>query len=180
MSDDLKKTIEHRTSWYARFAGILIGFSITIAVLIFTVANEDIAKSPQYGYSLAAFIYSALAFFNAYSWYGRAYESSERLSKAYLYGSICYYTGYWSILLGLIYLTSLVQIPTLNYPFLIPFVVLLYTYVINLIEFGKTLYDKKSRLDGIILLVVFVIFIFISYRTIPIEPLLPFLRILNP
>ena len=105
MSIDFKEIIETRARWYANFGGILIGFSITIAVLIVALANEEIVKSPQYGYSLAAFIYSALAFFSTYTWYGRATEKSEKQSWDFLYGSIFYYTGYWSILLGLIYLT---------------------------------------------------------------------------
>lgn len=187
MNDDFDGIIETRARWYANFAGILIGFSITIAVLIVTQANEGITKLPQYGYSLAAFIYSALAFFSTYTWYGRATErigatedsESIKLARkkkrdAFMIGSIFYYTGYWSVLLGLIYLTTLIQLQTLNYPFFIPFVFLLYTFVINLKE---SLWEilKGEKLNGFILLVLLFVFIYISYKTIPLDPFFGFL-----
>lgn len=177
MSIDFEEIIETRAKWYANFGGILIGFSITIAVLIVALANEEIVKSLHYGYSLAAFIYSALAFFSTYTWYGRATEKSDKQKKYYLYGSIFYYTGYWSILLGLIYLTSLIQIKTVNYAFFISLAFLSYTFIINLYESVWEIL-KREKLNGIILLVLLIVFIIISVLTIPVEPFLALMRLI--
>jgi hypothetical protein len=168
--------IEHRAKWYANFAGILIGFSITIAVLIVTLCDNNIPNLPQYGYSLAAFVYSALAFFSTYTWYGRAVEygqenQSEKQDKAFQKASLFYYTGYWSILLGLIYLTSLIQLEAVNFAFFIPFVFLVYTFWRNLRESLWEIF-KGNRSNGILLLVLLIVFIVISVFTIPLEPFL--------
>jgi len=173
-SKELTKEHEHRARWYANFAGILIGFSMSIAVLIVALVNEGIEKVPQYSYSLAAFIYSALAFFSTYTWFGRALEQPE-IKRYYRIGSLFYYTGYWSLLLGLIYLTTLIQLSTLNYPFIIPCAFLLYTFIINLKESVIGIL-KFSKLDGILLLVLLILFIIIAVLTIPIEPFLALLE----
>jgi hypothetical protein len=264
---DIEDLIEARARWYAKFAGILIGFSITIAVLIVAQANEEMATLPQYSYSLAAFIYSALAFFSTYTWYGRAienwylfswdkvpgndsaklqkflkedlnidwvenaeihksidgktifiskdeksaeiiidteedkatlkinedrthdlkvknvegkqniFETSEK-QKCFRYASLFYYTGYWSLMLGLVYLTSLIQPPTLNYAFFIPLAFLVYTFIVNLRE---SMWEIRggNKLNGIILLVLLILFIIISVLTIPKDPFLALLRVLN-
>ena len=104
-------------------------------------------------------------------------ETSKK-QRRFLYGSIFYYTGYWSILLGLIYLTSPIQLQTLNYPFFIPFAFLLYTFIINLKESVWEI-RKRNKLNGIILLVLLILFIIISVFTIPIKPFLALLRLLN-
>ena len=176
MSENLNENrLKYRAEWYANFAGILIGFSITIAVLIVTLCDDTVPNLPQYGHSLAAFIYSALAFFSTYTWYGRVIEYTkenkpEKRDKAYRNGSLFYYTGYWSMLLGLIYLTSLIQLQ-LNFAFFIPFVFLVYTYLISLYEsFYEISNGNKS--NGFILLVLLTVFIVISIFTIPIEPFL--------
>jgi hypothetical protein len=263
---DIEDKIDARARWYAKFAGILIGFSITIAVLIVSLANDEMANIPQYSYCLAAFIYSALAFFSTYTWYGRAienwplfswdkvpgtdsaklqkflkedrnidwvenakilksidgktifiskdkksaeiiidteeekatlkigdetqylkvknvdgtlniFETSEK-QRCFRYASLFYYTGYWSLMLGLVYLTSLVQPPTLNYAFFVPLSFLVYTFYINFQE-SKHEIREGNKSNGIILLVLLFLFIIISVLTIPTEPFSVLLRMLN-
>ena len=180
MSNDLEDILADRAKRYTKFVGILIGFSITIAVIIITLAYEKIPESTLYSYSLAAFIYSALAFFNTFTWYGVATEKTEMQRRAFLYGTIFYYTGYWGILLGLVYLTSLIlSPPTLNYPFLISLAFLGYTFIINGYEFVWNIW-KGERSWGIIFLVLLIIPIILSFLTIPKEPVVVLLRMLNP
>jgi hypothetical protein len=202
MENNSEKTLVDRAQRYSEFSGILIGFSITIAVLIIALANEEIAKQTLYIYSLSAFIYSALAFFNAYTWLGRATEkspktsgnstkaykeesvtitknkskSSKRQCRALLIGAFFYNTAYWGIILGLIYLTSLITSQTLNYPFLIALGFLAYTFTINMYEFvWEIIADKGITSHGIILLALLIMAIIFSVLTIPVEPLLAIL-----
>lgn len=154
-----------RAEHYARFAGILIGFSITIAVIIVVLAKEEMKTPPLYSYSLASFIYSALAFFNTYTWYGRAIEQRKRSS--FLIGSFFYYTGYWGLLLGLVYLTSLISFgQAINYPFLVSIAFLLYTFAYNGYEFLWEMI-KGKRSTGIIFLLFLIFAIGVTILTVP-------------
>lgn len=183
MSNILEEAIDIRTKRYANFAGILIGFSISIAVIIISLTPEKVSTSTHYCYSLAAFVYSSLAFFNTYTWYGQASEESEepkKQRKYFFYGTLFYYTGYWGILLGLIYLTSTITFhQTLNFPFLISLAFLGYAFALNIYAFlWQIFYGERTW--GIILLALLSITIFLSYSTIPREPVVELLRIVNP
>jgi uncharacterized membrane protein len=181
MNRSLETRIKTRASTYAGFSGVLIGFSIAIVVFIIALANDEVANSPQYLYSLSAFVYSALAFFNSYTWFERAEEQSEKQWWHFLFGAFFYYTAYWGLLLGLVYLTSLIKLQSLNYPFLISLMFLGYTFTINLYEFACEIYDKdKDTKYGIIFLVLFIMVLIISFLTIPKEPVEVLLRMLNP
>ena len=74
-------------------------------------------------------------------------------------------------------LSNLVQFQTLNYPFFIPFVFLLYTFIINLYESVWEILERE-KLNGIILLVLLIVFIIISVLTIPVEPFLALMRLI--
>lgn len=171
MSNELEEALVDRASRYAEFGGILIGFSISIAVILLALADEKILRFPLYSYSLAAFIYSALAFFNTYTWYGRVIEKSTRQRWHFLIGTCFYCTGYWGILLGLVYLTTLIVFSqTLNYPFLISFAFLVYTFLIDGYEFMWEILKGSEKLTGIILLGLLIITIYLAISTIPKEP----------
>jgi hypothetical protein len=176
MSREIKKLIEARASWGANFAGILIGFSITITALLVAQANEKMANLPQYGYTLAAFIYSTLAFLSVYDWSERATEIEPLVEKqrSFFNASCFSCTGYWSVMLGLVYLTSLIQLRTLNYPFFISFGFLVYRFIVDFYDFMWVIL-KGKKLGGIILLVLLFSFIIISVLTIPKEPFLALL-----
>lgn len=166
MSKNSENIFERRASRYAEFCGILIGVCMAITVLIIALAIDKIPESVKYNYTLAAFVYSALAFINTYTWYGRATEESESQNRAFLCGTFFYYTGYWSLLLGLVYLTSLIPFSEqLNYPFLIALIFLGYTFVINCYEF-LWLIMNGSKTTGTLFLTLLIITIAISYLTI--------------
>jgi len=165
-SSKLERKYVTRAEWYSRFAGILIGFSISIAVIIVVLAREDIRTPSLYNYTLASFIYSTLAFFNTYTWFGRAVEEGKE--RPFLIGSLFYYTGVWSLLLGLVYLTSIISFQrTINYPFLVSITFMLYTFLYNGYEFLRAIIKSKKKLEGTIFLLFLIFVIFIAIFTIP-------------
>ena len=154
-----------RAKVYLKFSGILIGCSISIAVIIIGLANERMISSPFYNYSLAFFIYSALAFFNTYTAYGRVSENSSKTDFYFLYGTFFYYTGYWSLLLGLIYLTAQISFSQpINFPLYVSLLFLGITFVWNIYEFLWEIIKGRKlvrKLAGVMMLVFLIMFTFI-------------------
>ena len=108
MPNNEKKYKIDASKQYSNFAGLLIGFSITFTTILLTLSTKEIKNSIFFEYAIAAFITSALTFLQSSEFF--IYFTRNKKDINYDIASYCYYIGYLSMVLGIVYLLKLFDI----------------------------------------------------------------------
>jgi len=126
---------------YTNFAGVLIGFCVTLVTILLALSGEGIKSSPYFEYSIAGFIASTFFWIQAYEWYVHYLGSKEEIS--FYKGSYCYYCGYLAMILSIIYLLKLFNI---GIGFYFSFAYLAYSVCMTIVDLYKRI--KKIKDEG--------------------------------
>ena len=110
---------------YSIFTGLLIGFSITFTTILLTSSSEEIKNNIFFEYAIAAFVISAFTFLQSTEFF---IDFTGGINDIfYDIASYCYYIGYLSMVLGIVYLLKLFDI---NYALWISYFFLVVSFII--------------------------------------------------
>ena len=146
---------------YSNLAGLLIGFSITFTTILLTLSTKEIKDNIFFEYAIAAFITSAFTFLQSSEFF--IYFTRNKKDINYDIASYCYYIGYLSMVLGVVYLLKLFDI---NYALLISYIFLGISFIFFIRDSIITIFRDKKLIDIACLLSIIIIYLLIICFTL--------------
>ena len=146
---------------YSNFAGLLIGFSITFTTILLTLSTKEIKDNIFFEYAIAAFITSAFTFLQSSEFF--IYFTRNKKNINYDIASYCYYIGYLSIVLGVVYLLKLFDI---NYALLISYIFLVVSFIFLINDSIIAIFREKKLIDIVCLSSIIIIYLLVIYCTL--------------
>ena len=146
---------------YSNFAGLLIGFSITFTTILLTLSTKEIKNNIFFEYAIAAFITSAFTFLQSSEFF--IYFTRNKKDIHYDIASYCYYIGYLSMVLGVVYLLKLFDI---NYALVISYIFLLFSFIFLIIDTKIAIFRDKKPIDIVCLPLIIIVYLLAIYFTL--------------
>ena len=146
---------------YSNFAGLLIGFSITFTTILLTLSTKEIKDNIFFEYAIAAFITSAFTFLQSSEFF--IYFTRNKKDINYDIASYCYYIGYLSMVLGVVYLLKLFDI---NYALVISYIFLLFSFIFLIIDTKIAIFRDKKPIDIVCLPLIIIVYLLAIYFTL--------------
>ena len=146
---------------YSNFAGLLIGFSITFTTILLTLSTKEIKNNIFFEYAIAAFVTSAFTFLQSSEFF--IYFTRNKKDINYDIASYCYYIGYLSMVLGVVYLLKLFDI---NYALVISYIFLLFSFIFLIIDTKIAIFRDKKPIDIVCLPLIIIVYLLAIYFTL--------------
>lgn len=161
MPNNEKKYKIDASKQYSNFAGLLMGFSITFTTILLTLSTKVIKDNIFFEYAIAAFITSAFTFLQSSEFF--IYFTRNKKDINYDIASYCYYLGYLSMVLGVVYLLKLFDI---NYALVISYIFLLFSVIFLIIDTKIAIFRDKKPIDIVCLPLIIIVYLLAIYFTL--------------
>jgi len=164
---------------YTNFAGVLIGFCVTLVTILLALSGEGIKSSPYFEYAIGGFIGSTFFWIQTCEWFAHYVGTKEESKKErrFYIASYCYYCGYLAMTLSIVYLLKLFNI---RFGLLFSYIYLLFTVHMTTEDLYQNIKEMKDERKSIrwhifALLVIMLTYFVIIFYTLRIS--VPYIEI---